>query len=90
MPSIPGGLALLLKPKAPEDDGMPKSDEDDYDEDKSPHEEVLCAMMEKFIKDVHEEDAEAAVETFRDIFELLEKMPHAEIEHDGSNDNEEE
>ena len=91
MPDMPGLALLIAKKKgssSEEEEDKASDEEEDKGEDTS-HEGILEPMMEQFIKAVKENDVKEALDCFRDMFELLEKLPHDEYSHDEDKEDEE-
>lgn len=70
-----GVAGLIIKQRTP--DEKPQENQDDNDQDAAIH-----ACAQDLISAVHAHDVKATAEAMRAAFDILESMPHDEIEHD--------
>jgi hypothetical protein len=80
--SIAGIIMKTREPDTFADQNIKAAEGEEKDENKDSQAMAIEACAEDLIKAVHSRDVKAAAQAMRDAFDILESMPHEEIEHD--------
>lgn len=78
-----GIAGIIMKTREPDTFQDQNIKAAEQDEDKDSQSIAIESCAEELIKAVHSRDVKAVAQAMRDAFDILESMPHNEIEHEG-------
>jgi hypothetical protein len=76
---------LIIKNRTPDEK---PADESEKTEENQEHDEAIRACAQDLIRSVHAHDVKGVADAMRSAFEILETLPHEEVDHSYDAQNE--